>query len=174
MKEFFDTVPQSSIRHIRSLNLQHHTAGDPLNSQYTLWKLKYDHSWESLCENVSDKLHSLENLSLDFTIYDDPFDTDEEAEWKWSIYAFREMDIKRCRIRLRNVMVDDDILRVEEFKLQQAILGEGFTFEQDEKEKAKRKAWLKVLDGKREERSASNMLRLVCHGEGLRVERSGS
>ena len=171
LKEFFNTVPQSSTRYIRSLDLKHHTAGDPLQNQYNLWKLKYDHSWESLCEMISDKLHSLENLSVDLTIYDDPFDTDDDAEWKWSIYAFRDMDIKRCRVRLRNVVVEDDILRVEEFKLQQVVLGEGFTFEQSSQEKAKRKAWLEVLDGERVKVAANNVLRLVHHGSDLRIER---
>ena len=149
MKRFFDVVPQSSINHIRSLHLQYKTAGDPIYQRYQLWKLKYDHSWERLCERTAERLINLENLSIDFAIYDDPFDTEDDAAWKWSIYAFKDMHLKRCRIRLVNVMANEDVLRVEEFKLQQALMGEEFAFEPDENEKAARKKWLELVDGRK-------------------------
>lgn len=144
-----------------------------MDSKYALWKLKHDHSYETLCESVAEKLHCLRYLSIDLAIYDDPFDTSDEAEWKWSIYAFRDMHVKHCRIRLRNVMVEDDILRVEEFKLQQAILGEGSSLEKNHKDTVERRAWMELLDGKwARPKQPLRILRLVGNGANLQVDRS--
>ena len=172
-KKFFEVISPYSIKHIRSLNLQHETAGEPLYQEYQYWKLKHDHSWETLCEDISEKLTGLENLSIDLAIYDDPFDTEEDAEWKWSLYAFKDLGVRRCRIRLRNTMAEDAVLRVEEYKIQQAILGQNFSFGQTKKEKADRKAWLHLLDGTGTSGAGPRVLRFVQDGVGLRAESSG-
>lgn len=125
LSTFLSTIRTSCKQSIRSLHLNHYTAGNLGLTQTNKNTQGYDQKWLDLCWKVRDELCNLKELSIVLTINDTPLTFGEEAAWKAPLLAFSGIGLKRCSIILKGPAIDT-VLEVEAHKLRQFLLGKNF------------------------------------------------
>ena len=137
LKAFLAAIRPKTAAAIQSLALKHYTAGNPEYTDFCTWKIKDDHGWDDLMWQAQEVLTGIKRLSLDLIINDIPVLFGRNADWKLPYYAWEEMGITECKVKLKNSMTPNTVLEVEAYILQKTILGKEFRDEEeDEKEKA--------------------------------------
>ena len=153
LRAFLKPLSATAKEAIRSVAIKHHTAGNPMWTEFQPWKQTDDRRWDDLLWDAADDLVSLDHLSIDLTINDVPVLFGTNASWKVPFLAFQEMGIKKCEVKLRNFTTPEAVLEVEQYVLRKEILGKEFR-EEDEIEAEK----MKVAAGKRRRVRVLNMV----------------
>ena len=131
LRHFLDNLTPVAMKSITSLALRYRAYGNPQFTSQRIWKAKHDRLWTDLCWRVADEC-SLKNLMLDMTLNISPImfcSLDEAASrgigagWMRPLWAFQDINIQRCWVRLRCPSKDDSVLEVESWKLRKEILG---------------------------------------------------
>ncbi|KAL8713508.1 MAG: hypothetical protein Q9220_002370 [cf. Caloplaca sp. 1 TL-2023] len=127
LRKFLDTLRPETRRMIRSLELIHHTAGNPMYVDNQKWKEKYDRSWHDLLFQIRGQCVKLNFLSLDLTINDMPFKLGAHASWMDPLYAFMGLaKLKHINVRLRQATTDEALLQVEAYEVRRMLMGDNF------------------------------------------------
>ena len=139
LRAFLTALSPQSKEAIRSIALKHHTAGNPVYTEFQPWKSKDDNSWDNLLWEAAEDLENLEQLNVDLTINDVPILFGPRACWKVPLLAFQGKGLKKCDVKLRNFTTPDTVLEVEQMILKKEILGKEFKEEDEvmDKEKVK-------------------------------------
>ena len=134
LRHFLDQLTPLATKSITSLAIKYQAYGNPQFRDNKLWKAKHDRLWDNLCWRVADEC-SLRNLLLDLTLNVAPtiFCSLDEAEfegigaaWIRPLWAFQDINLQRCWIRLRCPSKEDSVLEVESWKLRKDILGDAW------------------------------------------------
>ena len=123
---FLNTLGARSKASIRSLHLTHHTAGNAFNTFYQPFTRKFDRKWDDLCWKASEEMKSLEELSINLMINEVPISFDPFDTWMMALLSFEAIGLQRCSIILHNHSTPEAVLRVEAYKIRQALLREKF------------------------------------------------
>ena len=127
LQKFLSTLRPKTRSMIRSLELIHHTAGNPGRTSDQVWKDSYDQRWHNLCFQIRDQCTGLDDLALDLTINDLPFHMGPLANWMGPLYAFMNLGhLKELYIRLHQFMTDDSILEVQAYEIRKELMGQNF------------------------------------------------
>ena len=144
LRHFLDQLTPVATRSITSLAIKYQAYGHPQFRDNRLWKAKHDRLWAKLCWRVADEC-SLKNLLLDLKLNVAPttFCSLDEAEfegiaaaWIRPLWAFQDIDLQRCWVRLRCASKEDSVLEVESWKLRKDILGDAWDDEAESKRDA--------------------------------------
>ncbi len=144
LRHFLDQLTPVATKSITSLALNYRAYGNPRFKDNRIWKAKHDRLWEDLCWRVADEC-SLKNLLLDLTLNVSPttFCSLDEAEcegigaaWIKPLWAFQDIDLQRCWVRIGCDSKDDSVLEVESWKLRKDILGDAWDDEKESKRTA--------------------------------------
>lgn len=112
---------------VRSLEIRHHTAGDPKETSNQMWKDIYDHSWNNLCFQIRDQCTALASLALDLTINDVPFHMGPLANWMSPLYAFMNLGhLKEVNLRLHQSHTKDAVLKVQAYEIRKELMGANY------------------------------------------------
>ncbi|KAL8694161.1 MAG: hypothetical protein Q9218_001158 [Villophora microphyllina] len=123
LKKFLDTMRPEIRSVIRSIELIHHTAGDPELTVNKIFKYRYDQCWDNLCSHVADQCTQLHSLTIDLTIKDIPFMMGARATWMGPLYYFYGLDnLKHLKIRLHQMETEEAVLEVEAYKIRQNLM----------------------------------------------------
>jgi hypothetical protein len=79
--KFLNLVPESSLKHVRSLSLTMSHYGEPELIADGQWKEAYDTKWQATCEMLANHLPGLQCLDLDLTLAAWPLQLSTKAEW---------------------------------------------------------------------------------------------
>ncbi|KAL8954078.1 MAG: hypothetical protein Q9222_000135 [Ikaeria aurantiellina] len=127
LRKFLNTLRPETRTMIRSLELIHHTAGNPMWIDNQMWKDKYDRSWHDLLFQIRNQCIRLNFLSLDLTINDLPFKLGAHASWMDPLYAFMGLaNLKHINVRLRQPTTDEAVLQVEAYEVRRMLMGDNF------------------------------------------------
>ena len=144
LRHFLDQLTPVATKSITTLAIKYQAYGHPQFRDNRLWKAKHDRLWAKLCWRVADEC-SLKNLLLDLKLNAAPttFCTLDEAEfegiaaaWIRPLWAFQDIDLQRCWVRLRCASKEDSVLEVESWKLRKDILGDAWDDEAESKRDA--------------------------------------
>ncbi|KAI4202869.1 MAG: hypothetical protein LQ350_002240 [Teloschistes chrysophthalmus] len=123
LQEFLNTMRPETRSLIRSLQLIHHTGGDPELTEHQVFKDRYERCWDNLCRQVVDQCDQLSSLAVDLTIKDIPFFMGPRAKWMGPLYHFYGLDrLKHFNIRLHQFETEDTVLEVEAYNIRQALM----------------------------------------------------
>ncbi|KAI4128155.1 MAG: hypothetical protein LQ338_002857 [Usnochroma carphineum] len=127
MRKFLDTLSPKTRSMVRSLEIAHHTAGNPAETPNQIWKDIYDSTWNKLCFQIRDQCTGLASLVLDLTINDIPFDMGPLANWMSPLYAFMNLGhLKKLSLRLHQSFTDAAVLEVEAYEIRKELMGQNF------------------------------------------------
>ncbi|KAL8836547.1 MAG: hypothetical protein Q9170_002867 [Blastenia crenularia] len=127
LRKFLKTLRPGTQSILRSLELIHHTAGNPSEISNQHWKETYDHCWRDLCFQVRDQCTGLDSLAIDLTINDIPYMRGPTANWMKPLYAFMNLGhLKKLYIRLHQFMTEDTILEADAYEIRQELMGSNF------------------------------------------------
>lgn len=146
LRHFLDTLHPQNKASITRLAINYHAYGHPVKTENQRWKARHDRAWEDLCWKVSEECTSLTNLALDlvlnksplrFTSFDNAADHGVSTRWMLPLWAFQDVDIKRCWCHLRSTSIEETVLEVESQIVRKEILGANW----DEEAEATRDAY---------------------------------
>ncbi|KAL8942388.1 MAG: hypothetical protein Q9216_001708 [Gyalolechia sp. 2 TL-2023] len=127
LRKFLDTLRPQTRSMLRSLQVIHHTAGDPCQVDDQTWKDLHDRCWHDLCFQIRDQCTGLHSLALDLTIKDLPFLMGPLASWMSPLYAFMNLGhLKKFHLRLHQIMTEDAILEVQAYEIRKELMGQNF------------------------------------------------
>lgn len=146
LRHFLNNLSPVATEALTRISIKYRAHGEPNRTEDQIWKAKHDRLWEDLCWRIADQCTSLTCLALDLTLNKSPlrfapFDLADEAgigaQWIKPLWAFQDVGIQRCQVRLHCLSKDSSVLEVESWKVRKEILG---AFWNDEAE-AKRDAY---------------------------------
>lgn len=146
LRQFLNNLSPIATKALTRLVIHYRAYGEPNRTEDQKWKAKHDRLWEDLCWRIADQCTSLTNLSLDLTLNKSPlwfapFDLADQAgigaQWIKPLWAFQDVNIRRCWVRLHCLSKDSSVLEVESWKVRKEILGALW----DEEEEAQRDAY---------------------------------
>ncbi|KAL9134392.1 MAG: hypothetical protein Q9175_004431 [Cornicularia normoerica] len=132
LRHFLDNLSPIATKALTRLVIKYRAYGEPNRTEDQVWKAKHDRLWEDLCWRIADQCTSLTRLSLDLTLNKSPlwfapFDIIDEAgigaKWIRPLWAFQDVGIQRCWVRLHCLSKDSSVLEVESWKVRKEILG---------------------------------------------------
>lgn len=132
LRHFLNNLSPVATEALTRLSIKYRAYGEPNRTQDQIWKAKRDRLWEDLCWRIADQCTSLTSLSLDLTLNKSPlqfapFDLADKAgigaQWIKPLWAFQDVGIQRCRVRLHCLSKDSSVLEVESWKVRKEILG---------------------------------------------------
>ncbi|KAL8719061.1 MAG: hypothetical protein Q9225_003877 [Loekoesia sp. 1 TL-2023] len=127
LRKFLNTLRPETRSMIRSLELIHHTAGNPGRTSDQTWKDSHDQCWHDLCFQIRDQCTGLNSLTLHLTINDLPFKMGPLAPWMNPLYAFMNLGhLKKLKIRLCQFMTEDTVLEVQAYEIRKELMGQNF------------------------------------------------
>ena len=170
LRHFLDNLSPIATEALARLVIKYRAYGEPSLTEDQIWKAKHDRLWEDLCWRIADQCTSLTRLSLDLTLNKSPlwfapFDLAGEAgigaQWIKPLWAFQDVGVQRCWVRLNCLSKDSSVLEVESWKVRKEILGASW----NEKAEAQRDAYgfEKRQSGAKEVKKAT-VLRLRVDG----------
>ena len=146
LRHFLDHLSLVAMESLTQLSIKYRAYGEPNRTEDQKWKAKHDQLWEDLCWRIADQCTSLTRLSLDLTLNKSPlwfapFDLADKAgigaRWIIPLWAFQDVGIQQCKVRLHCLSKDDSVLEVESWKIRKEILGASW----DEEAEATRDAY---------------------------------
>ena len=146
LRHFLKNLSPTSTKALTRLAITYRAYGEPNRTEDQKWKTVHDRLWEDLCWRITDQCTSLTRLSLDLTLNKSPlwfapFDLAGEAgigaQWIKPLWAFQDVGIQRCWVRLHCLSKEESILEVESWKVRKEILGSAW----DEEAEARRDAY---------------------------------
>ena len=146
LRHFLNNLSPTATKALTRLAINYRAYGEPNRTEDRVWKVKHDQLWEDLCWRIADQCTSLTCLSLDLTLNKSPllfapFDVADKAgigaQWIKPLWAFQDVGIQRCWVRLRCLSKDSSVLEVESWKARKEILGALW----NEEEEAQRDAY---------------------------------
>ena len=138
LQKWLDRLRDSTKAVVRSLELEHSTGGEPVFTEHTFVKDRYDYRWKSICWQIADECcGGLKELTLNLTINDSPVLFTPHEEWMQAVYAFYDLGLKKCTIRLHCRRKKDTVCEVEAYKLRKLLLGDNFYEPTEEESKEK-------------------------------------
>ncbi|CAD6585808.1 MAG: hypothetical protein ASARMPREDX12_002949 [Alectoria sarmentosa] len=146
LRQFLNYLSPIATESLTRLAIKYRAYGEPNRTEDQIWKAKHDRLWEDLCWRIADRCSSLTRLSLDLTLNKSPlwfapFDLADKAgigaQWIKPLWAFQDVGIQRCWVRLHCLSKDSSILEVESWKVRKEILGASW----NEKAEAQRDAY---------------------------------
>ncbi|KAI4167496.1 MAG: hypothetical protein LQ343_007174 [Gyalolechia ehrenbergii] len=127
LRKFLSTLRPETRSMLRSLQLIHHTAGNPSQMANQTWKDLHDRCWHDLCFQIRDQCTGLHSLALDLTVNDLPFQMGPLASWMSPLYAFMNLGhLKKFHLRLHQIMTEDTILEVQAYEVRKELMGPNF------------------------------------------------
>lgn len=138
LRHFLNNLSPVATKALTQLAINYRAYGEPNRTEDQKWKAKHDRLWEDLCWRVADQCISLTDLSLDLTLNKSPlwfapFDLADEAgigaQWIKTLWAFQDVGIQQCRVRLHCLSKDSSVLEVESWKARKEILGASWNEE---------------------------------------------
>ena len=132
LRHFLDHLSPVAMESLTQLSIKYRAYGEPNRTEDQKWKAKHDQLWEDLCWRIADQCTSLTRLSLDLTLNKSPlwfapFDLADKAgigaRWIIPLWAFQDVGIQQCKLRLHCLSKDDSVLEVESWKIRKEILG---------------------------------------------------
>ena len=132
LRHFLDHLSPVAMESLTQLSIKYRAYGEPNRTEDQKWKAKHDQLWEDLCWRIADQCTSLTRLSLDLTLNKSPlwfapFDLADKvgigARWIIPLWAFQDVGIQECKVRLHCLSKDDSVLEVESWKVRKEILG---------------------------------------------------
>ena len=146
LRHFLNSLSPVATESLTQLSIKYRAYGEPNRTKDQKWKAKHDQLWEDLCWRIADKCTSLTHLSLDLTLNKSPlwfapFDLADKAgigaQWIVPLWAFQDVGIQQCEVRLHCLSKDSTVLEVESWKIRKEILGASW----DEEAEAHRDAY---------------------------------
>ena len=146
LRHFLNCLSRVAIESLTQLSIKYRAYGEPNRTEDQKWKAKHDKLWEDLCWRIADQCTALTRLSLDLTLNKSPlwfapFDLADKAgigaRWIIPLWAFQDVGIQQCKVRLHCLRKDDSVLEVESWKARKEILGTSW----DEEAEATRDAY---------------------------------
>ena len=146
LRHFLDHLSPVAMESLTQLSIKYRAYGEPNRTEDQKWKAKHDQLWEDLCWRIADQCTSLTRLSLDLTLNKSPlwfapFDLADRAgigaRWIIPLWAFQDVGIQQCKVRLHCLSKDDSVLEVESWNVRKEILGASW----DEEAEATRDAY---------------------------------
>lgn len=146
LRHFLDNLSPTATEALTRLRIKYRAYGEPNRTEDQTWKAKHDRLWEDLCWRIADRCISLTRLSLDLTLNKSPlwfapFDSADHAgigaQWIKPLWAFQDVGIQRCWVRLHCLSKESSVLEVESWKVRKEILGALW----DEEAEAQRDAY---------------------------------
>ncbi|KAL9578595.1 MAG: hypothetical protein Q9212_005621 [Teloschistes hypoglaucus] len=130
LQKFLNTMRPETRSKIRSLQLIHHTGGDPEWTEHQVFKDRYERCWDNLCRQVVDQCDGLSSLAVDLTIKDIPFFMGPRAKWMDPLYHFyRQDNLKHFSIRLHQFETEEAVLEVEAYTIRKHLMTEENYYE---------------------------------------------
>ena len=133
MRHFLDHLTPIAKTSITKLHLHYRAYGNPALTQNIDWKYKHDRAWEQICWRVTDECTSLTHLNLELELNKSPIsfarfdcieDSDIGAQWIRPLWAFQDVGIKRCRVKIICPGAAEAVLKDESRAVRKQILGE--------------------------------------------------
>ena len=133
-----NNLSPTATKALTQLAIKYRAYGEPNRTVDQKWKAKHDRLWEDLCWRIADQCISLTCLSLDLTLNKSPlwfvpFDLADQAgigtQWIKPLWAFQDVGIQRCWVRLHCLSKDGSVLEVESWKVRKEILGASWNEE---------------------------------------------
>ena len=146
LRHFLNHLSPVAMESLTQLSIKYRAYGEPNRTEDQKWKAKHDQLWEDLCWRIADQCTALTRLSLDLTLNKSPlwfapFDLADKAgigaRWIIPLWAFQDVGIQQCKVRLHCLSKDDSVLEVESWKARKEILGASW----DEEAEATRDAY---------------------------------
>ena len=146
LRHFLNHLSPVAMESLTQLSIKYRAYGEPNRTEDQKWKAKHDQLWEDLCWRIADQCTALTRLSLDLTLNKSPlwfapFDLADKAgigaRWIIPLWAFQDVGIQQCEVRLHCLSKDDSVLEVESWKVRKEILGASW----DEEAEATRDAY---------------------------------
>ena len=138
LRHFLNNLSPTATKALTQLAIKYRAYGEPNRTVDQKWKAKHDRLWEDLCWRIADQCISLTCLSLDLTLNKSPlwfvpFDLADQAgigtQWIKPLWAFQDVGIQRCWVRLHCLSKDGSVLEVESWKVRKEILGASWNEE---------------------------------------------
>ena len=138
LRHFLDNLSPIATEALARLVIKYRAYGEPSRTDDQKWKAKHDRLWQDLCWRIADQCTSLTSLSLDLTLNKSPlwfapFDLAGEAgigaQWIKPLWAFQDIGVQRCWVRLHCLSKDSSVLEVESWKVRKEILGASWNEE---------------------------------------------
>ena len=138
LRHFLNNLSPTATKALTQLAIKYRAYGEPNRTEDQKWKAKHDRLWEDLCWRIADQCISLTDLSLDLTLNKSPlwfapFALADKAgigaQWIKPLWAFQDVGIQRCRVRLHCLSKDGSVLEVESWKARKEILGASWNEE---------------------------------------------
>lgn len=132
LRQFLHNLSPTATKALTRLAIKYRAYGEPNRTEDQIWKAKHDRLWEDLCWYIADQCTSLTGLQLDLTLNKSPlwfapFDLADKAgigaQWIKPLWAFQDVGLKRCWVRLHCLSKDSSVLEVESWKVRKEILG---------------------------------------------------
>lgn len=132
LRHFLDKLSPVATEALTRLIIKYRAYGEPNRTEDQMWKAKHNRLWEDLCWRIADQCSSLTHLALDLTLNKSPlcfapFDLADKAgigaQWIKPLWAFQDIGIQRCWVRLHCLSKDSSVLEVESWKVRKEILG---------------------------------------------------
>ena len=133
LRHFLNNLSPIATEALTRLAIRYRAYGEPNRTEDQVWKTRHDRLWEDLCWRIADQCSSLTRLSLDLTLNKSPlwfapFDLADKAgigaQWIKPLWAFQDVGIQRCWVRLHCLSKDSSVLEVESWKVRKEILGD--------------------------------------------------
>ena len=146
LRHFLNHLSPVAMESLTQLSIKYRAYGEPNRTEDQRWKAKHDQLWEDLCWRIADQCTGLTRLSLDLTLNKSPlwfapFELADKAgigaRWIIPLWAFQDVGIQQCKVRLHCLSKDDSVLEVESWKVRKEILGASW----DDKAEATRDAY---------------------------------
>ncbi|KAI4103284.1 MAG: hypothetical protein L6R37_003912 [Teloschistes peruensis] len=123
LQQFLNTMRPETRSMIRSLQLIHHTGGDPEWTEHQVFKDRYERCWDNLCCQIRDQCDQLTSLAIDLTIKDIPFYMGPRAKWMSPLYHFYGLDnLKHLDVRLHQFETEEAVLEVEAYTIRKELM----------------------------------------------------
>ena len=132
LRHFLNHLSPVATTSLTHLSIKYRAYGEPNRTEDQKWKVKHDRLWEDLCWRIADQCTSLTRLSLDLKLNKSPlwfapFDLADGAgigaQWIKPLWAFQDVGIQRCWLRLHCLSKDDSVLEGESLNIRKEILG---------------------------------------------------
>ncbi|KAL8661824.1 MAG: hypothetical protein Q9202_005250 [Teloschistes flavicans] len=123
LQKFLDTMRPKTRSMVRSLQLIHHTGGDPEWTANQVFKDRYERCWDNLCCQIRDQCDQLASLTIDLSIKDIPFIMGPRAKWMAPLYYFYGLEnLKHLNIRLHQGLTEEAVLEVEAYTIRKNLM----------------------------------------------------
>jgi len=126
LQTFMDMIAPSSKEAIRSIEINHYTAGCGW-TDFRIWKAKYDHYYEKTLWRVGCEMIGLQALTMKLRVNDIPLDFGPQVPWREPFEALWDMNLSCVKIKVDTLLKEHkDAMEVESYLIEQELLGEQY------------------------------------------------